>query len=107
LVENAEWWTAIGTVSAVFAALFLENIREFWNRPRLERTVRMGKLDRMKTTITDGAGRIIADCYWFRVMVENKGRGRANQVEIHAESLRDERESLPLCRLEIMPARVV
>jgi hypothetical protein len=86
-LSKPEWLSAIGTVSAVVIALFLETARTFWNRPRLELTIRMGRPDCMKTLISDHENRPIADCYWFRVMVHNRGRGRANRVEIHAERL--------------------
>ncbi len=85
-----EWWSAIGTVSAVIVALFGETIWAWFRRPKLDLSISVQRPDCVRTKLTDNAGRIVADCYYFRVLVSNRGKRRAEDVELYAERLQQE-----------------
>lgn len=90
-----EWWSAIGTVLAVVVALFVALFNETWwaffRRPKLQPSIKLGRPDCMKTTQTDTTtGQVVADCYYFRILVKNNGKRRAEKAELHAEILEKE-----------------
>lgn len=88
---KAEWWSAIGTVSAVAVALFGETIWAWLRRPKLDLSISVQRPDCVRTKFTDTTtGRIVADCYYFRVLVGNRGKRRAEDVEVYAERLERE-----------------
>ena len=71
-------------IVAIFGALFWEWIL----RPRLVLSVRVERPDAVKTILTNTAtGEKAADCYYFRIAVQNKGYRRAENVEVYAEEL--------------------
>ncbi len=84
---KAEWWSAIGTVSAVVVALFGESIWAWFRRPKLDVSIRVSRPDCVKTNFTDQAGRVVAEAYYFRLSVKNRGKRRAEDVEVYAERL--------------------
>lgn len=99
-----EWppfgWTAqtiaavmgsVATALAVVVALFKEEIVRLWRRPNLTATIRLipPGPDCHKTEIviqSPATGHVLArgDCYYFRLWVENKGRQRAEKVQVFA-----------------------
>jgi hypothetical protein len=97
--KDPNWLTAIGTIAAtVIAALaiaysiFKESIWSWWNRPKLVLSTTPGRPDWAKTFFSDpGTGKRIADCYYFRIRVSNKGRRRAESVELFAKELKEKR----------------
>lgn len=93
--RDPNWVTAIGTVSAaVIAALaiaysiFNEAIWTWWKRPKLVMSTTPGRPDWVKTFLTDRTGKRISDCYYFRLRVRNKGRSRAESVQLFAKELK-------------------
>ena len=88
------WIGSLATTAAVVVALFKEEIRSIWKRPKLVVRIRLTAPDCHKTEmrITErNSGRLIAkgDCYYFRIWVENKGHLRAEQVQVFvAKALR-------------------
>lgn len=88
----AIWVSAIATSLAVIVALFKEEIRSWWHSPRLIAILRLEPPDCHKTEIAltnPGSGQVLAkgDCYYFRVWVENKGRQRAERVQVFVAKL--------------------
>lgn len=109
-MEAAAWAGAIAAFLAVIVALFKEEIVRLWRRPRLTATVRLAAPDCHKTELAwrnPNSGQILArgECYYFRVWVENKGKQRAEQVQVfvakllrkHADGkFREEKAFLPM-----------
>jgi hypothetical protein len=44
----------------------------------------------VKTTLTDGTGKVVAEAYYFRLLIKNSGKRRAEEVEVYAEKLERE-----------------
>ena len=84
---KAEWWSAIGTVSAVVVALFAESVWAWLRRPKLDLSIQVARPDCMKTNFTDQTGQVVADVYYFRLSIRNRGKRRAEDVEVYAERL--------------------
>jgi hypothetical protein len=76
-------------------ALFKDPIRGWWNKPELRVTCtkEIPETVRVPTTAWQGkwfgggGGRWIGDCYLIRIKVENKGRTRAEKVQVSAMKL--------------------
>lgn len=93
-----QWLTAIGTVGVVVVAIFLNALRRGWQRPKIDVSFEFKPPDCHLTTMarqcTSISGDrvlrhwISADCYYFRVLVKNKGRTSAESVEIFAHTLK-------------------
>jgi|ERR1700693_4747744 len=89
--NKPEWWSAIGTISAVVVALFGETVWAWLRRPKLDLAISVRRPDCVKTTLTDLNGQVIADCYYFRVLVSNSGKRRAEDVELYAQNWSNEK----------------
>jgi hypothetical protein len=93
MCENAAVWTgSIATVLAVVVALFKEQLVRIWHRPKLQIRVSLSNPDCHKTQMTfydrtNGAAMISADCYYFRLWVENVGNQRAEKVQVFISRL--------------------
>lgn len=88
----AQWIAAISTFLAVLIALFKEEIIRIFRRPNLRVSVKLGPPDCHKTQVSYVAQGIapisgIADCYYLRLWVENKGTIRAEKVQVFAARL--------------------
>ena len=91
----AQWVGGLGTIAAVMVALFKDPIRGWWNKPELKVTCtkEIPETVRVPTTAWQGkwfgggGGRWIGDCYFVRIKVENKGRTRAEKVQVSAMKL--------------------
>ncbi len=87
----AQWAGAVATFLAVLVALFKDSIREWWRKPELEITCRNEPPWTVRTPlfVHDAAGRLLwtGDSYWVRVKVENKGRTRAEKVQVSLSKL--------------------
>jgi len=93
----AQWVAAGATLLAVVVALFKEEIVRLWRRPELSPLIRLRPPDSHKTSATypvlqqEGEQQVLiqrrADCYYFRIWIENVGRARAEQVQVFASSL--------------------
>jgi hypothetical protein len=88
----AQWFGAVATFLAVIVALFKDSIREWRRKPKLivtcensppctVRTPLFVKDSRTGTLLWSG------DSYWVRVKVENKGRTRAEKVQVSLSNL--------------------
>jgi hypothetical protein len=91
----AQWVAGLGTIAAVIVALFKDPIRGWWNKPKLKVTCTKEVPETVKVPITvwqgkwpgGGGGRWNGDCYFVRIKVENKGRTRAEKVQVSAMKL--------------------
>ncbi len=85
---SPDWWVAIGTIGAVIYAIYREGFWAWWHRPKLSLSIKMGRPDCVKTTLTDQkTGKKVADAYFFRMLVKNDGETRAKNAEVYAEKL--------------------
>jgi hypothetical protein len=79
----------------VIVALFKDPIRAWWNKPKLEVTCTKEVPETVRVPITTwqgrwpggGGGHWDGDCYYVRIKVENKGRTRAEKVQVSAMNL--------------------
>lgn len=90
--ELAAWVAAIATFAAVVVALFKEELRSLWHKPRFEIKIELRPPHCHKTQMSRvnmQTGQLLgqADCYYLRIWVENVGRQRAEQVQVFAAQL--------------------
>lgn len=110
----AEWFTALATFLAVIVALFKEDIIKLWKRPALAVRIALQAPDCEKMTTQigatpqivfsgqkgDGDGAVsltggvvtndplwIGDVFFFRMWIENRGRQRAERVQVFISRL--------------------
>jgi hypothetical protein len=91
----AQWVGGLGTFAAVIVALFKDPIRGWWNKPKIKvtctkeipETVRVPTIAWQGKWPGGGGGRWKGDCYFVRIKVENKGRTRAEKVQVSAMKL--------------------
>ena len=88
----AQWFGAVATSLAVIVALFKDPIREWWRKPRLIATCENSPPWTARTPLFVNDPRTgnplwTGDSYWVRVKVENKGRSRAEKIEVSAAKL--------------------
>jgi hypothetical protein len=99
---NPDWLSAIGTLLAVAAALFIaifqDWLRSIFSRPRLEVSISLNppycqKIVKYFTSPPLASGNQLygkqyqADCYYFRLLIKNNGNVRAEHVEVYAAEL--------------------
>ena len=90
--DAAVWTGSIATLLAVLVALFKEQLVRLWRRPKLEAKLRLSAPDCHKTQMTlfdKSTGTVLesADCYYFRLWVENTGNQRAEKVQVFLSKL--------------------
>jgi hypothetical protein len=90
--DSAVWTGSIATLLAVIVALFKEELTRCWRRPALEARIKLSAPDCHKTEMTlvnKGRGVILdkADCYYFRLWIENTGNQRAEKVQVFVSRL--------------------
>jgi len=88
----AQWFGAVATSLAVIVALFKDSIRDWWRKPKLIVSCKNSPPWTVRTPIfvhqpTTGNLLWTGDSYWVRVNVENKGRTRAEKVEVSLSKL--------------------
>jgi hypothetical protein len=88
----AQWVGASATFAAVLVALFKDEITKWWRRPKLFASIGLVSPDCAKTYVDYSSQKITlivgrAECYWLRLWIENKGRTRAEQVQVYASTL--------------------
>jgi hypothetical protein len=92
----AQWVGGLGTTAAVIVALFKDPIRAWWNRAKLTAICTKEIPETVKVPITvwqgrwpggGGGGRWDGGCYFVRIKVGNKGRTRAEKVQVSALKL--------------------
>lgn len=97
-----DWLSAIGTLLAVVAALFIaifqDWLRSIFSRPRLEVSISLNppychkivKYFTYPPLAPDNqlySKQFQADCYYFRLRIKNNGEVRAEHVEVYAAEL--------------------
>ena len=88
----AQWFGAVATSLAVIVALFKDSIREWWRKPELVATCENSPPWTVRTPLfvnDPRTGTLLwtGDSYWVRVKVENKGRTRAEKIQVNASKL--------------------
>ncbi len=88
----AQWVAAGATLLAVLVALFREEIVSWWRRPVLDVSVLLEPPHCHATILQYQVQRtaltlVQAQCYYFRLWVENRGRTRAERVQVFAAKL--------------------
>lgn len=96
----AAGFEALGTVGATLVALFGKEIM-FWRRPNLKASIRLSAPDMVKTKM----GRLEADCYFLRILVQNKkgrckGKVQAKDVEVFAAELQQRTDDGDFAQVE-------
>jgi hypothetical protein len=87
LIGIVTWIGPAVTFLAVVVALLRDEIRSIWKRPNLCPAIKLSAPDCHKTWITytdkmTGAVTAQGDCYYLRLWVENRGRLRAEKVQV-------------------------
>ncbi len=81
----AQWAGACATFSAVLVALFREPVVRWWRRPRLEATIKASRPYCVRTPNGEampGGQKWTGWRYYLRFWIENKGKTRADKVEV-------------------------
>lgn len=88
--SDPQWINSVITVVAVFIAFILgllgDYIRTKLNQPKLILSTTNKPPDSHKINITKGSD-FVAECYYFRMRVENKGNSTAQDVEVYLKEL--------------------
>ena len=83
----AQWAGAGATFLAVLVALFKDEYLRWRRKPKLTISAALAPPDCHKTFIIFGPLR--ASCYYLRIWVENKGKIRAERVQVFVSKLRN------------------
>lgn len=88
----AQWVAAAATLLAVLVALFKTEIVSWWRRPILDVSIFLEPPYCHSTTLHYTVQRTAltyaqAQCYYFRLWVQNHGKTRAERVQVHAAKL--------------------
>lgn len=88
----AQWAAATATFLAVLVALFKDEILRAWRKPQLTVSIMLASPDCHKTTLdyTVQKETVVygsAECYYLRLWIENKGKTRAERVQVFAAKL--------------------
>jgi hypothetical protein len=86
----AQWAGVCATVLAVFVALFKDELIRIWRKPRLDVVLSLSSPHSHKTIMdlrTNSAIAASAECYYLRAWIENKGKVRAEQVQVFMAQL--------------------
>jgi hypothetical protein len=87
----AQWFSAIASTAAVIVALFKEPVMAWWRRPKLmvRASPSQPDIDKIQNSYPmpgspAGFPPMVgyADCYFLRLWVENKGKSRAEKVQV-------------------------
>ena len=85
-----DWILASCTAILAIVAIFQDRIRTLIMRPRLNASIKLEPPDCMKEKIhynkPDGSI-AVADCYYFRIRVQNNGNQRAEIAEVFLSEL--------------------
>jgi len=87
------WAAAVATFIAALVALLRDEIIRLWRRPDLVGVIRPSGAERHKTQMRwiDQSGPVpvvrACDCYYLRLLVQNKGTQRADRVQVFASRL--------------------
>lgn len=96
----SQWFAAFVMFLVALVALFKEEIVKRWRRPILDLSLHVAPPDCYKTELRDlrpepgdnvrihGIGKWhVANCYYFRLWVDNHGKTRAERVQVFATKL--------------------
>lgn len=88
IVAGANIVIAIGTIILATVAIFGRSISRYLRRPILKALVKPYPPSCHKTFLSHmRTGQHIADCYYFRLWIENEGKTSARNVEVFANRL--------------------
>jgi len=87
----ADWVVGVGTLALAALAIWGETIRGLIYRPEFTVSCTGEPPDCISIPIADGAGNVISDSIYLRILVANVGRAAANTVEVYARRLRVQR----------------
>jgi len=96
ILSDVKWdsITAVGTLILAVVAIFGGSIGRWIRRPKLNINLKPHPPDCQKIPIRNTTtGQDLAECYYFRIWVENKGRTSAKNVEVFAKELKKKNES--------------
>ena len=83
---------AAGTIILAFVAIFGRTFSRWFRRPKLKIIVDSNPPQCRKTFLSNTkTGDKVADCYYFRLWVDNNGNTSAKNVEVFASELKKER----------------
>ena len=86
----AQWAAACATLLAVLIALFKDEIIRLWRRPKLTASIKPASPDCVKILQTFLINHITvrkSECYYLRLWIWNKGRDRAEKVQVFVNEL--------------------
>jgi hypothetical protein len=78
---------ACGTIVLAIVAIFGNTVSRLLRRPILVVAVNLNPPHCHKTFLSTDTGEFVADCYYFRALIENAGKTAARNVEVFAEEL--------------------
>lgn len=94
MTTTTDWLIALGTIGLFLIAIvgiFQDRIRAWLKHPTLNLLIDVSPPDCHKTTLKkftpQGQVATQADCYYFRIIIENSGNQRAEHVEVFAKEL--------------------
>ena len=90
--NKAQWFVAFGTILLAIVAVFQDKIRTWVTRPKLRAEISLTPPDCHKSFIRDKDGRLVCDCFYFRLRVYNDGNVAANMVEVFVSFLKKKLE---------------
>lgn len=84
-----QWFAASATTAAVLVALFKDEFLKWRRRPILEVIVALEPPHCHSTLLQHPVQRAVvpAQCYYFRLWIQNNGKSRAEKVQVFAASL--------------------
>lgn len=85
----AQWASVTATFCAVLVALFKDSVVRWLRKPELVVSMQPKQPDCTKAILLKEFNNVIirTDCYFFRVLVLNKGKTRAEKVQVFASAL--------------------
>jgi hypothetical protein len=84
-------WAAVATFTAAFVALFRDEIRAIWSKPRFAVLAKLASPHCHLSELTrrDKSGTVVwrQPCYYLRLWIENEGRSAAEGVQVFVAKL--------------------
>lgn len=82
------WFAAIGAISAVVFAIFRDAIVKWYKKPVLEiECLNQSPYNQLLPMVHPTTGEKSTDAYFFRILVHNRGRSDATNVEVFIKKL--------------------
>ena len=90
-ITQATWASAGATILVAIVAIFQDQIRAWLRRPRLRAFIKTEPPDCVWVPFTDQNGKIVSDCLYLCLRIENSGKVTAKRAEVYAQRLRRKR----------------